>query len=67
MGPTAARTPAGATTTSPSLFGANDAARAGFMVLRVKGLADLAPDHGRETCGRDALVNRAFGEARSPK
>lgn len=49
-------TPAGATITSSSLFGANDAARAGFMVLRVKGRADFA----RETCGRDTRVNRAL-------
>lgn len=62
MGPTSGTT-AGGTITSTSLFGANDAARARFMVLRVKGHADFASD----SRGRNTRVRRAFGEARAAK
>lgn len=54
-------TPAGATTTRASLFGANDATRPEFMVLRVKGLPRFLSEIMR---GRNALrINRAFAEA----
>ncbi|KOX67219.1 hypothetical protein WN51_09624 [Melipona quadrifasciata] len=40
----ASGTPAGATITSASLFGANDAASVEFMVLRLNGHVDFARD-----------------------
>lgn len=51
----ASETPAGATITSASLFGANDAASVGFMVLRLNGHVDFA-------WARYTRVNRAFEE-----
>lgn len=50
-------TPAGATITSASLFGANDATRPGFMVLRVKGPSRFHAAFCRGTCrGRHACA-----------
>jgi len=51
--------PAGAIT-SASLFGANDATRPGFMVLRVKGPSRFHAE------GRAPRVNRAFAEVSTP-
>lgn len=60
---TAIGTPAGATITSASLFGANDATRPGFMVLRVKGLSRFHTGFSRGTNAElNTRVNRAFAE-----
>lgn len=48
--------PAGATITSASLFGVNDATSAEFMVLRLKGRTNFT----RDSRGRDTHVNRDF-------
>lgn len=60
---TAIGTPAGATITSASLFGANDATRPGFMVLRAKGLSRFHAGFFRRANAGPSRVNRAFAEA----